>query len=141
MCKEYKYFRKSIGSLNTESSQETYGYKMQKFMKFVVDQKYVKHKEDFESLLEFDTEKITDVLEDYVFFMQNRGDIAVGTDLASPELFFEMNRKIWHNKLVRKGIRRLNRKKGGDLPIEDSAINKIDRIITEDKKNLWSRQN
>jgi hypothetical protein len=66
-------------------------------------------------LLEFDTEKITDVLEDYVFFMQNRGDIAVGTDLAAPELFFEMNRKIWHNKLVRKGIRRLNRKKGGEL--------------------------
>ena len=104
MCKEHKCFRKFIGSLNAETSQETYGYKMQKFMKFAVDQKYVKHKEDFESLLEFDTEKITDVLEDYVFFMQNRGDIAIGTDLAAPELFFEMNRKIWHNKLVRKVI-------------------------------------
>jgi hypothetical protein len=80
MCKEHKCFRKFIGSLNAESLQETYGYKMQKFMKFAVDQKYVKHKEDFESLLEFDTEKITDVLEDYVFFMQNRGDISVGTD-------------------------------------------------------------
>ena len=68
---------------------------MQKFIKFAVDQKYVKHKEDFESLLEFGTEKITDVLEDYVFFMQNRGDIAVGTDLAATELFFEMNPKIW----------------------------------------------
>ncbi|MCA9828036.1 MAG: hypothetical protein KC444_06570 [Nitrosopumilus sp.] len=94
-------------------------------MKFAADQKYVKHKEDFESLLEFDTEKITDVLEEYVFFMQNRGDIAVGTDLAAPELFFEMNRKIWHNKIVRKGIRRLNRKKGGELPIEDSELESV----------------
>ena len=125
MCDEHKCFRKFISSLNAESSQETYGYKMQKFMKFAADQKYVKHKEDFESLLEFDTEKITDVLEEYVFFMQNRGDIAVGTDLAAPELFFEMNRKIWHNKIVRKGIRRLNRKKGGELPIEDSELESV----------------
>jgi len=59
MCKEHKCFRKFIGSLNAESSQETYGYKMQKFMKFAVNEKLVKHKEDFESLLKFDTEKIT----------------------------------------------------------------------------------
>lgn len=46
---------------------------MQKFMRFAVEQKYVKHVEDFEALLEFDTEKITDILEDYVFFMQEEG--------------------------------------------------------------------
>ena len=33
MCKKHKCFREFIGSLNAESSQETYGYKMQKFMK------------------------------------------------------------------------------------------------------------
>ena len=107
MCREHKCFRRFIGSLNAVSSQETYGYKMQKFMRFVVEQKYVKHTKDFEALLEFDTKKITYVLEDYVFFMQERGNVAVGTDLAAPELFFEMNRKIWHNKLVHKESRRL----------------------------------
>lgn len=71
MCKDHKCFRKFIGSLNAESSRETYGYKIQKFMKFVVDEKLVKHKEDFESLLKLDTEQITDVLEDYVFFLQD----------------------------------------------------------------------
>lgn len=125
MSKDHKCFRKFIGSLNAETSRETYGYKIQKFMSFVVDQKLVQHTEDFESLLKFDTEKITDVLEDYVFFLQERGDIAVGTDLASPELFFEMNRKIWHNKLVRKGIRKLQRKKGGELPIEDKELEAV----------------
>ena len=122
MSQEHRCFRKFINSLNTETSRETYGYKMQKFMKFAVDENLAKHKEDFESLLEFDTEKITDVLEDYVNFLQDRGDISVGTDLAAPELFFEMNRKIWYNKLVRKGIRKLNRKKGGELPITDDEL-------------------
>jgi len=125
MSTDHKCFRKFIGSLNAETSRETYGYKIQKFMKFAVNQKFVKHVEDFESLLEFDTEKITDVLEEYVFFLQERGDVAVGTDLASPELFFEMNRKIWHNKLVRKGIRKLQRKKGGELPIEDKELEDV----------------
>lgn len=125
MSTDHKCFRKFIGSLNAETSRETYGYKIQKFMSFAVDQKLVQHTEDFESLLEFNTEKITDVLEDYVFFLQERGDIAVGTDLASPELFFEMNRKIWHNKLVRKGIRKLQRKKGGELPIEDKELEAV----------------
>jgi len=125
MSQEHKCFRKFIGSLNAETSRETYGYKIQKFMKWAVVENFVKHNEDFESLLEFDTEKITDVLEEYVFFLQERGDIAVGTDLASPELFFEMNRKIWHNKLVRKGIRKLQRKKGGELPIEDKELERV----------------
>ena len=30
---------------------------------------------------------------------------------------------------------------GQKMTVSDSAINKIDRIISEDKKNLWSRQN
>jgi len=111
MSHNHKCFRKFIGSLNAETSRETYGYKIQKFMKWALGEKIVSHNEDFEGLLEFDAEKITDILEDYVFFLQERGDVAVGTDLASPELFFEMNRKMWHNKLVRKGIRKLQRKK------------------------------
>ena len=93
MCKEHKCFRKFIGSLNAESSQETYDYKMQKFMKFAVDQKYVSHKEDFESLLEFDTEKITDVLEDYVYFMQDRGD----TKFVSQKIFGYWKHQRYHS--------------------------------------------
>jgi len=132
MAAQHKCFRKFIGSLNAETSRETYGYKIQKFMKWAVSQKLVSTPEAFEMLLDWDTEKITDVLEDYVFYLQERGDIAVGTDLASPELFFEMNRKIWHNKLVRKGIRKLQRKKGGELPIEDKEL----EVVYADAKTL-----
>ena len=125
MSSEHKCFRKFINSLDSENSRESYGYKFQKFMKFAMDEKLVKHKEDFESLLEFDSEKITDMLEDYVSFLQENKIRNVRTDLAAPELFFEMNRKMWHNKLVRKGIRKLNIRKGGGLPIEDSEVEAV----------------
>jgi len=125
MSQDHKCFRKFIGSLNAETSRETYGYNMKKFMKWATSEKYVTHVESFEMLLEWDTEKITDVLEDYVNFLENSKHTNIGTPLASPELFFTMNRKIWHNKLVRKGIRKLNRKKGGELPIEDKELEAV----------------
>jgi len=125
MSSKHRCFRKFINSLNAESSRETYGYKFQKFMKWAVSEKLVKHTEDFEGLLKLDSEKITDVLEDYVNFMEQRGDISIGTDLASPELFFQMNRKIWHRELVRKGIRKKDRMKGGGLPIEDQELEDV----------------
>ena len=99
-------------------------------MKFAVDEKLVKNTEDFEGLLDYDSEKITDILEDYVNFLQENKCMNVRTDLASPELFFEMNRKLWHKTLVRKGIKRLNRKKGGELPIED---NELEAVYLEQK--------
>lgn len=125
LCKEHRCFKKFIKSLNSESSQEGYGYTIQKFMKFAVTEKHVKHNEDFEGLLKLNSDKITDVLEDYVDFLQENKTANVGTVLASPELFFTMNRKIWHNKMVRKGIKKLNRTKGGGLPIEDSEVEAV----------------
>lgn len=125
MSHKHRCFRKFIQSLNTEASKEGYGYKLQKFMKFALSEHHVKHKEDFEQLLTYDAEQITDILEDYVSFLQENKTMNVRTDLASPELFFEMNRKMWHNKLVRKGITRLNRRKGGEKPIEDSEVEAV----------------
>lgn len=115
-------FKKFLRSLNTESSKETYGYKMQKFMKFALEYKWTDTIENFEKLLELDSDKITDLLEDYVDFMEERGDRAVGTDLAAPELFFQNNRKLWHRELVRGGIKRDKGTPGGSDPIEDSEL-------------------
>jgi len=125
MSTEHRCFKKFIKSLNTDSSKESYGYKFQKFIKFATDKKFVKSADDFEGLLNYDAEQITDILEDYVEFLEDNNCMNVRTDLASPELFFTMNRKIWHNKLVRKGITVLNRKKGGDKPILDSEVEAV----------------
>lgn len=122
MSIKHPCFRKFLRSLNTDSSKETYGYKMQKFMKFALEFEWVDNPENFEKLLELDSEKITDLLEDYVDFMEDRGDRAVGTDLAAPELFFQNNRKLWHRELVRGGIKRNKGTPGGEDPIEDSEL-------------------
>ncbi len=70
-------------------------------MKFTTTRHYTKHPEDFESLLQYDGEKITDILEEFVNYLESQGLVAeaVKPTLAAPELFFEMNRKLWHEKL------------------------------------------
>lgn len=125
MKSEHRCFKKFINSLNSVLAQQSYGYHIQKFMKFCVDAKHISGAEEFEELLEFDSEKITDVLEDYVEYLQEDNYKNVSTALSSPELFFTMNRKIWHHKLVRKGIKRLDRIRGGSLPITDEEIEQV----------------
>ncbi len=125
MSREHKCFKKFLRSLNAEASKESYGYKFQKFMNWLVSEKLVDHKENFEALLEWDSDKITDVLEDYVDYMEARGDRNCGTDLASPELFFQNNRKLWHRELVRGGIKKDKGMPGGELPIEDGEITDV----------------
>jgi len=122
MKEKHRCFKKFINSLNSLVSQQSYGYQIQKFMKFCVKEKYVTHVENFEELLVFDSDKITDVLEDYVVYLQEEGTKAVPTLLTPVELFFTMNRKIWHNKLVRKGIKNLDTPIAGKLPITDEEI-------------------
>ena len=77
---------------------------------------------EFGELLELNSEQITTLLEDYVEYLQEEGSKAVPTFLTAVELFFTMNRKIWHNKLVRKGIKNLDIPRAGKLPITDEEI-------------------
>lgn len=82
-----------------------YAYSMKRFMDFLHQERYIDDPNDYDKLLDFNIEKITDVLEDFVYHLnmtQKPKDVT--TILAGPELFFEMNRKIWHKKLVRKSI-------------------------------------
>jgi len=125
MKSEHRCFKKFINSLNSVLAQQSYGYHIQKFMRFCVAAKYITHEEAFEELLEFDSEKITDVLEDFVESLQEVNYKNVSTALSSPELFFTMNRKIWHNKMVRKGIKQLDIIRGGSLPITDEEIEQV----------------
>ena len=122
MTLKHRSMQKFFRTLNEETSKESYGYKFQKFMRFAVQYKWAQNVEDFDSLLVLDSDKITDLLEDYVDFCENRGDRNVGTDLASPELFFQNNRKLWHRELVRGGIKRDKGTPGGEKPIDDDEL-------------------
>ncbi len=57
MKKDHLCFKRMMKALNSEQSQGMYAYKIQKFMKYQLKYNYIKHDEDFELLLEFDSEK------------------------------------------------------------------------------------
>jgi len=127
MKNDHPCFHKFIKVPSTPKSKESYAYKIQRFMKFAAEFKYVSNEEDFESLLEYDTEKITDILEDFVNYLEGQGLVceAIKPTLASPELFFEMNRKLWHKKLVRRGIQKEDRIQGGKAPATKEDIQQM----------------
>jgi len=118
MKTQHRCFYRFIKVPSTGMSKETYAYKIQRFMKFAAEFDYVKHPEDFESLLDYDSEKITDMLEDFVNYLEEQELVSetIKSTIAAPELFFTMNRKLWHKKLVRRGIKKEDRIQGGRLP-------------------------
>lgn len=124
MKDENHCFPKFIKVPTTAKSKESYAYKIQRFMKFAAKFQYIKHAKDFESLLQYDPEKITDILEEFVNYLESEGLVyeAVKPTLAAPELFFEMNRKLWHKKLVRRSMKKEDRIQGGGSPATNEDL-------------------
>jgi len=116
---------KMMKTLASNEGRASYAYKLQQFMVFAADQKYVKHNEDFESLLRYEPEELTDILEDFVNYLENRGLVSssVAVTLTAIELFLEMNRRIWHKKLVKRSIQKQDRISGGGEPATTEDIN------------------
>ncbi len=99
---------------------------MQRFMNFLVERHEIDSDEDYDPLEQFEGDKITDLLEDFVFALNKKlKPSGISTMLAAPELFFEMNRKTWHRKLVRRGIKREDVELGGKIPATDDDIAKM----------------
>ncbi len=131
MKSKHRCYKLFISSLNSHVSQEGYSYKFQTFMRFCTTHGTTKDEFDYESLLELDTEQITDLLLDYVYQKQEEGLRCVRSYLESPELFFEMNRKMWHKRVVKKSITKEDRIIAGKTPATDEdvfnmiAVNKV----------------
>ncbi|MEK0347981.1 MAG: hypothetical protein QQN44_06595 [Nitrosopumilus sp.] len=122
MKSKHRCYKVFISSLNSHVSQEGYSYRFQQFMRFCTTHGNTKNEFDYESLLELDTEQITDLLIDYVYQRQEDGIRCVRNYLEAPELFFEMNRKIWHKKVVNKSIKKEDRIIAGKTPATDDDV-------------------
>ena len=132
LAKEFKSYRKFFNAMKTDSTISIYAYSMKKFMGFLKDEQHIIDQNNYDKLLDFDTEKITDILEDFVYHLNlTQKPKGVTTILAGPELFFEMNRKIWHKKLVRKSIKNDELEPGGRLPITTEEV----KIILDSAKH------
>jgi len=121
--KSYEKFHAALQS-SSNSTKSTYAYFMKRFMDFLVGQKNLKNNEEYDILTKLDGDKITDVLESYVSDLnKTHKRKGVSTILAAVELFFTMNRKIWHKKLVRKRIKKdENNMRGGKIPATDEDV-------------------
>jgi len=96
---------------------------MKRFMKFLVGINEIKSDESYDDVTKFGSDKITDALEEFVAVLNKKlKKTAINTMLAAPELFFVMNRKIWHKRLVRKGIKNDEGVKGGKTPATDEDV-------------------
>ena len=119
----YEKFHGALQS-SSDSTKSTYAYFMKRFMDFLVEKKKLKKNEEYDALAKLDTDKITDILENYVSELnKTHKRKGVSTILAAVELFFTMNRKIWHKKLVRRRIKKdENNMKGGKVPATDEDV-------------------
>lgn len=120
MAQKYKSYHEFIASINTNATKANYAESMRRFVKF--------HKiTDYDKLLEWDSEKITDKLLEWVDSMTDDGlkGVTIRAQLSGPELFFQVNRKLWHKVLVRKRIRSDEDIPGGDEPYTTEDISRM----------------
>ncbi len=129
---EYPEYRKFWNSINEDSTKKTYAYDMVRFMKFASLKKFIKTDTSFSQLTKYQPVKITDILQEWVYELNLRlKKSAIQVMISSPELFFDMNAKLWHKKIVRRSIKNDKKKKGG----KDAATNN-DVIGLLDATNL-----
>jgi len=122
-----KAYAKFYNSMQTDATRSSYSYNMKRFMDFLVRYQIIKTNDDYDSLAQFENERVTDVLEEFVARLNKelQKTSAVKTMLAAPELFFEMNRKMWHKKLVRRGIKKDGQIKSGKLPATNEDVQRM----------------
>ena len=117
MAEQYRSYRNFVRSTKTDATKAIYAESLRRFINF-------NKIENYDELLQWDAEEITDRLLDWVDSMTDSGlkGITIRAQLSGPELFLSMNRKMWHKEVVRKRIRSDDDIPGGDEPYTDEEI-------------------
>ena len=79
---------------------------------------------DYDTLAKLDTDTIQEFLENYVIELKGRNLTSIRTRLAGPELFFDMNKKLYYKKILHKLL------PSDDNPISGSVAYTNDDILT-----------
>ena len=113
--KAFKNFLRGISSLATKSDYTQY---LKNFMSF---HKFGNH---FDDVVKSSTEKIDDLISDYLDSMMKRGvkGITQRAHLMGIERLFIMNDCIWHKERIRRGIKKDDEIPGGNVPITTEEI-------------------
>lgn len=119
-AKTQRSFRNFIRGISRESTKITYVKFLRAFMEF-------HNIKDYDSMTRFDSQKIDELLEDYIDNLESRGvkGITIRTNLIGIERFFEMNDCIWHKSRIRKSIKRDDEIPGGREPITTKEVKRM----------------
>ena len=135
--KNNKSYGNFLRGCKTPSTRISYVSWMKRFIQFLADNRYVSNEQNYDELLDLNTEQITDYLIAWAEHLDQSNVVpkTISSMLSSPELFFEMNRKLWHKKLVRRGIGKDGREQPGRVPITNEEI----RSMLEATKKLRTK--
>lgn len=122
---ESKAFKNFIRGIHNKTTQADYTEWLRNdIMKFAHSQKIISKPEEYDELVKLDEEQITDFMLDWIDYKKDQGVKlkTISTKISSVEIFFDMNRKLFHRKLVRKTIGRDDTPVGGDVSFTDDDV-------------------
>src|SRR3990170_5851782 len=98
-------------AIKSPESRKIYMYSLHEFMKFAKIQEY-------DEITKLNTEKIQKILEDWIIHLAKKGLKAhtIRGKLAAIVLFLEMNKVLFHKKILHRIIPSDDYIPGGDLP-------------------------
>jgi len=107
-------------AIKSPASRKIYMYSLHEFMKFAKIQ-------DYDEIIKLDTKKIQKILEDWVLHLKNKELKAhtIRGKLAAIILFLEMNRVLFHKKILHKLIPSDDYIPGGDIPFTTEEIQRM----------------
>ncbi len=72
---------------------------------------------DYDTLVKLDTDTIQEFLENYVLELKSRNLTSIRTRLVGPELFFDMNKKLFYKKILHKLLPSDDNPISGNVPL------------------------
>jgi len=80
---------------------------------------------DYDTLAKLGIDTIQEFLEDYVAELKRRNITSIRTRLAGPELFFEMNKKLFYKKILHRLLPSNDNVMGGNTAYTNEDITKM----------------
>jgi integrase/recombinase XerD len=116
-CETQRSFALFFNAINSEKSKKTYIYDLNKFIEFA-------KLETYDKLASLDSETIQNHLEQFVFHCKKKGhkNNGIKTRIAAPELFLDMNRKIYYKKILHRLLPRDDVPIAGNVPFSNDDI-------------------
>ena len=80
---------------------------------------------DYDTLAKLGVDTIQEFLEDYVAELKRRNILSIRTRLAGPELFFDMNKKLYYKKILHRLLPKNDNVMGGNTAYTNEDITKM----------------